>query len=72
MIFPVGNPKDWRWGFAKMVSIPIHERQKFPIPDKPSKYYESRLGIENSKYFVSFKQAFALLNEKDVRKQFTF
>ena len=41
MIFPEGNPKNWRWRYAKVVEIPENEREQYDG-------YSSRLDVENA------------------------
>ena len=44
MIFPEGNPKNWRWRYAKVVEIPENEREQYDG-------YSSRLDVDNAKTF---------------------
>ena len=57
IIFPDGTGvEEWKWGFARVVSIPIFERVNFPIADKEGEFYESRLDIENAIHFNTFAE----------------
>ena len=44
MIFPEGNPKNWKWKYAKIVDIDYDEREKYDG-------YSQRLDVENAKTF---------------------
>ena len=44
MIFPEGNPKNWRWRYAKVVNIPKEQQAQYDG-------YSQRLDIENAKTF---------------------
>ena len=44
MIFPDGNPKNWRWRYAKVVNIPKEQQAQYDG-------YSQRLDIENAKTF---------------------
>lgn len=56
-IFPVGTEKDWYYGYAPVVPVPIHERLQYPIPGKTDEYYEMRLAVEQTHKCNSFKDA---------------
>ena len=55
MIFPEGNELDWEWSFAPIITIPLFERIKYPIPGKKDEFYETRLGIELIEHFDKFE-----------------
>ena len=63
MVFPVGTKESWKWGFAKVVTIPVFERIKYPIPGKANNYYETKLDVEHLETFDMFKDAMKKLGE---------
>jgi hypothetical protein len=56
ILFPDGNSvENWKWSFAKIVPIPLHERMKYPIPNKTGQFYETRLDIENAIIYPKYE-----------------
>ena len=52
MVFANGSSKnDWKWAAVKAVPIKEEEREKFPIPKQPGKFYEHRMDMATIKYF---------------------
>ena len=48
IIFPEGSVDNWKWTFAKVVDVPVHEMAKYPIPGKENEFYKTRLDVENA------------------------
>ena len=48
MIFPEGTPKKYVWRYAKVVDIPVAEREKF-------NNYSKRLDVENAMTFGQYE-----------------
>ena len=53
MIYPDGTSEEWKWVYAPIIEIPKDERKEYPIPGKPGKYYETRLGVDVAEYYES-------------------
>ena len=52
MVFLNGNSEyNWTWSAVKAVKVEEEEKNKYPIPGKPGKYYEYRMDMENIKHF---------------------
>ena len=58
MIFPEpmklnnleGKP-DWQWTVVKAIPVKEEEKEKFPIPNQPGKYYKTKMDMKNLKRF---------------------
>lgn len=52
IIFPDGaNPFDWKWRAVPVVAVTDKEKEKYPIPNKPGEFYETRADMENSRLY---------------------
>ena len=52
MVFADGVSKnDWQWAATISKEIPEEEREKYPIPNAPGKYYSKKADMENIKRF---------------------
>ena len=53
MVFPEWNKrsKDWYWAAVKAVPITEKEKEKFPDPSNPGKFYKFRMDMKNIKRF---------------------
>ena len=52
MVFANGNNTgNWKWSAVKSKKITKKEKKKFPIPNKPGKYYEHRMDMETLEMF---------------------
>ena len=52
MVFANGNTKNnWKWSAVKSKTITEEEKSRFPIPNKPGKYYEHRMDMETLEMF---------------------
>jgi len=52
MIFANGNNSDnWMWSAVKAVPVTDEEKEKYPIPGQPGKYYEWRMDMTTISYF---------------------
>jgi transcription elongation factor Elf1 len=60
LIFPDGtNAFDWQWRAVPVVKVDDSEKEKYPIPNKPGEYYETKADMENSRLYPqsSFQDA---------------
>lgn len=52
MVFANGNDTDnWMWSAVKAVLVSEEEKEKYPIPGQPGKYYEWRMDMTTMKQF---------------------
>ena len=53
MVFPEWNKrvKDWYWSAVKAIPVNEEEREKYPDPNNPGKYYKFRMDIKNIKRY---------------------
>ena len=57
MVFPepIKGKEDWGWTVVKAISIPEDEREKYPDPTNPGKFYKYRMDMKNLKRFGKFE-----------------
>lgn len=61
MIFPYGsNANDWKWAAVKAVEIPENERQKYPDPTHPGKFYTHKADMSTMELFDRYDYISAL------------
>ena len=52
MVFANGTSADnWKWAAVKAVPVTEEEKEKYPIPKQPGKFYEFRMDMETLSYF---------------------
>ena len=53
MVFPEWNKrvKDWYWTAVKAISVTEEEKDQYPDPKNPGKYYKFRMDIKNMKRY---------------------
>ena len=53
MIFPnvTEDKKDWQWTVVKAIPILEEEKEKYPDPRNPGKFYKSKMDMKNLKHF---------------------
>ena len=65
MIFPepvknvipsaIGSPstteREWKWTVVKAIPVKEEEKEKYPIPNQPGKFYEKRMDMKNLKRY---------------------
>jgi len=52
MVFVNGvNVKNWNWRAIKATEVKEEEKEKFPIPHQPGKYYSHKMDMENYQDF---------------------
>ena len=53
MVFPEWNKrsKDWYWAAVKSIPVTEEEKEKYPDPTNPCKFYEHRMDMKNIKRF---------------------
>ncbi len=52
MIFANGTSyRDWRWAAVKSVPVLDEEKEKYPIPSQPGKFYSQRMDMDTLKEF---------------------
>ena len=53
MVFPEWNKrsKDWYWAAVKSIPVTEDEKEKYPDPTNPGKFYEHRMDMKNIKRF---------------------
>lgn len=53
MVFPEWNKrvKDWYWSAVKAVLIPEEDKEKYPDPNNPGKFYKFKMDMESIKRF---------------------
>ena len=49
MVFPEWNKrsKDWYWAAVKSIPVTEEEKEKYPDPTNPGKFYEHRMDLKN-------------------------
>lgn len=65
LVFPDGTtPEDWKWRAVPVVPVPDDEKEKYPIPNEPGKFYETKADMNGSKLFEQndFSGACTFLN----------
>lgn len=65
LVFPDGtNAFDWKWRAVPMIKVSEDEKEKYPIPSQPGKFYESRADMESSRTYAPsmFQDACKFLN----------
>tara|TARA_B100001094_G_scaffold325344_1_gene379524 strand:- start:1072 stop:1458 length:387 start_codon:yes stop_codon:yes gene_type:complete len=61
ILFPDGTPEDYSWIVAPIVDVDDFEKSKYPIPEQPGKFYQTRVGLEDANKFDDFKEALVYL-----------
>jgi hypothetical protein len=64
MVFANGTSTDnWKWAAVKAVPVTEEEKEKYPIPKQPGKFYEFRMDMETLQYFEErdFIEAFSYI-----------
>ena len=53
MVFPEWNKrvKDWYWAAVKAIPVTEEEKEQYPDPNNPGKYYEFRMDTKNIKRY---------------------
>jgi hypothetical protein len=52
MVFANGvNADNWKWAAVKAVPVLEEEKEKYPIPKQPGKFYEFRMNMETLQHF---------------------
>ena len=52
MVFANGTSADnWKWAAVKAVLVTEEEKEKYPIPKQPGKFYKYRMDMETLSYF---------------------
>jgi len=52
MVFANGtNAKEWKWSAVKAVPVIEEEKEKYPIPKQPGKFYEYRMDMTTIQHF---------------------
>jgi hypothetical protein len=52
MVFANGStPDSWKWSAVKAVEIKEEEKEKYPNPKQPGKYYKFRMDMKTMKVF---------------------
>jgi hypothetical protein len=52
MVFANGNStKEWKWSAVKAVPVTEEEKEKYPIPKQPGKFYEYRMDMTTIQHF---------------------
>lgn len=52
MVFANGtNAKEWKWSAVKAVPVTGEEKEKYPIPKQPGKFYEYRMDMSTMHHF---------------------
>jgi hypothetical protein len=52
MVFANGNSaKEWKWSAVKAVPVIEEEKEKYPIPKQPGKFYEYRMDMTTIQHF---------------------
>jgi len=52
MIFANGtSASDWKWSAVKAIPVKEEEKEKYPIPKQPGKFYEYRMAMETLQHF---------------------
>tara|TARA_A100001201_G_scaffold125079_1_gene109288 strand:+ start:4078 stop:4464 length:387 start_codon:yes stop_codon:yes gene_type:complete len=61
ILFPDGTPDKYNWIVAPILDVDESEKNQYPIPDKPGKFYQTRVGLEEANKFDEFKEALVYL-----------
>jgi hypothetical protein len=52
MVFANGNDvKEWKWSAVKAVPVTEEDKEKYPIPKQPGKFYEYRMDMTTIQHF---------------------
>jgi hypothetical protein len=52
MVFANGASSDnWKWAAVKATKVTEEEKEKYPIPKQPGKFYEYRMDMETLQHF---------------------
>ena len=52
MVFANGtNADEWKWAAVKAIPVTEEEKEKYPIPKQPGKFYEFRMDMETLQHF---------------------
>lgn len=52
LIFPDGtNSFDWQWRAVPVKEVAEEDKNKYPIPDKPGEFYETKADMESSRLY---------------------
>jgi hypothetical protein len=52
MVFANGSSSDnWKWAAVKAVPVTEEEKEKYPIPKQPGKFYEWRMDMSTLQHF---------------------
>ena len=52
MVFANGtNAQEWKWAAVKAVPVTEEEKEKYPIPKQPGKFYEWRMDMGTLQHF---------------------
>ena len=52
MVFANGtNAKEWKWSAVKAVPVTEEEKEKYPIPKQPGKFYSYRMDMNTIQHF---------------------
>ena len=52
MVFAHGtNASEWKWAAVKAVPVSEEEKEKYPIPKQPGKFYEWRMDMSTLQHF---------------------
>jgi hypothetical protein len=52
MVFANGtNAGEWKWAAVKSVPVTEEEKEKYPIPKQPGKFYEHRMDMSTLQHF---------------------
>tara|TARA_R110001583_G_scaffold13766_1_gene58641 strand:- start:20973 stop:21362 length:390 start_codon:yes stop_codon:yes gene_type:complete len=61
ILFPDGTVDKYDWVVAPIADIDSDESAQYPVPGKSGEYYRTRVGIENAKKFIQFKEGLVYL-----------
>ena len=52
MVFANGvNAENWKWAAVKAIPVTEEEKEKYPIPKQPGKFYSYRMDMETLQHF---------------------
>ena len=52
MVFANGtDPSNWKWAAVKATKVTEEEKEKYPIPKQPGKFYEYKMNMETLQHF---------------------
>ena len=63
MLYPTDFKNEMKWFFAPMVDISEEEKQKYPNPNSPGKFYERRIDTDNALMYDNFLLGLSYINE---------